>query len=365
MGATPALPLGISPRVPHWLAAHVPGLRPPVGFARMPGGRSNLTYLVTDATGVRRVLRRPPLGSHAATAHDVLREARLLDGLAGEVPVPAVLAVCADDTVTGAPFVVLEYLDGLVLRDPAGVEASLGVAQRRLVGPALIDAMVALHRVAPDRVGLGALSARRDHVARQLRRWYENWRRGGTRELPDLEVAHARLAESVPEQRRTAVVHGDYRLDNCVLGPSVAVRGILDWELTTVGDPLVDLGQFLVYWAEPADDHTALYTPPTRVPGFSTRAELAERYCAATGEDPAALDYYLAFSWWKTACIVEDVYTRVRRGAMGVTDRSPESFAEQAAALAAQARRATARIVAPGRRPAGRIHGTRTWPPGR
>ncbi|MCW3819064.1 phosphotransferase family protein [Micromonospora sp. DR5-3] len=347
MSVAPPLPLGISPAVPDWLAKHVPGLRPPIGFTRLPGGRSNLTYLVTDAAGVHRVLRRPPLGSHAATAHDVLREARLLDGLTGEVPVPAILAVCADDSVTDAPFVVMEHLDGLVLRDPAGVEASLSVAQRRLVGPALIDAMVTLHRVDPARVGLGALTARRDHVARQLRRWYGNWRRGGTRELPDLEAAHARLAELVPEQRRTGIVHGDYRLDNCILDPSMAVRGILDWELTTVGDPLVDLGQFLVYWAEPADRQTALYAPPTVVPGFSTRAELAERYCAATGDDPAALDYHLAFSWWKTACIVEDVYARMRRGAMGVTDRSPESFAEQAAALAAQARRAAARLVAP------------------
>ncbi|MCW3841491.1 phosphotransferase family protein [Micromonospora yasonensis] len=347
MSAVPPLPLGISPAVPGWLAEHLPGLRPPIEFTRLAGGRSNLTYLVTDAAGVRRVLRRPPLGSHAATAHDVLREARLLDGLAGEVPVPAVLAICADDSVTDAPFVVLEHLDGLVLRDPAGVEASLSVAQRRLVGPALIDAMVTLHRVDPARVGLGALTARRDHVTRQLRRWYGNWRRGGTRELPDLEAAHARLAELVPEQRRTAIVHGDYRLDNCVLDPSMAVQGILDWELTTVGDPLVDLGQFLVYWAEPADERTALHAPPTAAPGFSSRAELAERYCAATGEDPAALDYHLAFSWWKTACIVEDVYTRMRRGAMGVTDRSPESFAEQAAALAAQARRAAARLGAP------------------
>lgn len=343
MTAAP-LPFGISAAVPDWLAEHVPGLRPPVEFTRLPGGRSNLTYLVTDAAAVRRVLRRPPLGSHQATAHDVLREARLMAGLAGRVPVPEVLAVCEDESVAGAPFVVLEHLDGLVLRDPAGVERALPVARRPLVGPALIDALVTLHRVDPARVGLAGLAARRDHVPRQLRRWYENWRRSRTRELPDLAAAHARLVELAPEQRRASIVHGDYRLDNCVLDPSITVRGILDWELTTVGEPLVDLGQFLVYWAEPTDERTALHAPPTVAPGFSTRAELIERYCAATGEDPAALDYYLAFSWWKTACIVENVYTRMHRGAMGETDRSPESFAEQAAALAAQARRATARL---------------------
>ncbi|PZM97820.1 MAG: phosphotransferase family protein [Actinobacteria bacterium] len=334
---------GITAAVSDWLAEHVPALTPPVTFTRLPGGRSHLTYLVTDAAGVRQVLRRPPLGAREATAHDVLREARLLAGLAGEVPVPAVLAVCADDSVTGAPFVVLEYLDGLVLRDPESA-AALTVSRRRQVGPALIDAMVALHEVDPVRVGLGGLVARRDHVSRQLRRWYGNWRRTGTRELPDLRAAYERLVDAVPEQRRTGLVHGDFRLDNCVLTPAVAVAGILDWELATVGDPLVDLGQFLVYWAEPGDEQTALRTPPTLAPGFSTRAELIERYCAATGDDPAAIDYYVAFSWWRTACIVEDVYTRMRRGVMGVTDRSPESFAEQAAALAARARRAAARL---------------------
>ncbi|HEY8534220.1 MAG TPA: phosphotransferase family protein [Micromonospora sp.] len=341
------LPFGLTAAVPAWLAQHVPELTPPVTITRLAGGRSNLTYLVTDAAGVRRVLRRPPLGAREATAHDVLREARLLAGLAGQVPVPAVLAVCTDTSVTGAPFIVLEYLEGVVLRDPPSVEAALPPPQRRQVGPALIDAMVALHEVDPTRVGLGGLAARRDHVARQLRRWYGNWQRTRTRELPDLEAAYHRLAERVPKQRRSCVVHGDFRLDNCVLSSSVTVRGILDWELATVGDPLVDVGQFLVYWAEPGDEQTALYAPPTRAPGFSRRDELIARYCAATGEDPAAIDYYVAFSWWRTACIVEDVYTRTRRGAMGITDRSPESFADQAAALAARARHAAARLRSP------------------
>lgn len=302
---------------------------------------------MTDAGGRRWILRRPPLGEHPGGAHDVLREARLLGALAGRVPVPGVMTVCDDNAVTGAPFVVLEFLDGLVVRDPEGVRTGLTTAERASVGPALIDAMVALHAVDPGLLGLGGVAGRTDYLQRQLRRWEANWRRTATRELADLASAHAILADRAPQQRRAAIVHGDYRLDNCLLartGGAVTVLGILDWELTTVGDPLADLGQFLVYWAEPGDDHTALHSPPTAEPGFSSRSDLLHRYCAATGDDPAALDFYLAFNWWKTACIVEGVYSRMRDGSTGITDRTPESFADQAAALAAQALQHAARL---------------------
>ncbi|WP_434446917.1 phosphotransferase family protein [Lentzea sp. E54] len=344
MGLTDQTALGITAAVAERLAAALPELRLPVSYTRLTGGRSNLTFLVTDAHGNRWVLRRPPLGDFPATAHDVLREARLLQAVASGVPVPAVLAVCDDLSVTGAPFIVLEYLDGLVLRDPDGARTALPEADRAAVGPALIDAMAGLHSIDPAGLGLGALAGRRDHLARQLRRWHENWRRTATRPLPDLERAHARLAGRVPEQTRTAIVHGDFRLDNCVLGRDGRVLGILDWELTTVGDPLTDLGQFLVYWAEPDDEHTALHAPPTSVPGFGTRDELCARYFDRLGVKPVPMDYHLAFNWWKTACIVENVHTRMAAGAMGSTDRTPESFAEQAAGLAARAWQAAARL---------------------
>jgi aminoglycoside phosphotransferase (APT) family kinase protein len=331
----------LSPAVARWLAAHVAGFGATAQIIRLAGGRSNLTFLVTDDAGARVVLRRPPLGDHPANAHDVLREARLLQGLAGEVPVPQVLATCEDRSVTGAPFVVLEFLDGLVLRDPTGVEAAVDVEGRASIGPALIDALAALHRVDPAQLGLGPLAERRDYLARQLRRWHENWQRTATRPLPALERAHAKLVEGAPEQLRSGIVHGDYRLDNCMLrrqpDGSFVVQGILDWELSTVGDPLADLGQFLVYWAEPADAATALHSPPTALPGFTGRTELAARYFEALGTDPVPVDYHLAFNWWKTACIVENVYGRMLSGSMGTTDRAPESFGEQAAGLAEEA----------------------------
>ncbi len=345
MDTNELIDLGVAPGVSNWLAAKLPEVTLPLTYRRLTGGRSNLTFLVSDSDGHRWVLRRPPLGDHPKTAHDVVREARLLAGVAGDVPVPAVIAVCEDITVTGAPFVVLEYLDGLALRDPAGVEASLTVAERAAVGPALIDALVALHRVDPARLGLGKLAERRDHVSRQLHRWEENWRRTATRALPDLQQAHALLSARIPEQERSTIVHGDFRLDNCLIDRTGRVHGVLDWELATLGDPLVDLGQFLVYWAEPGDKYTALYAPPTTAPGFTSREELHDQYFQLSGRPVISIDFYLALNWWKTACIVENVYSRMRNNAMGASDRTPESFGEQAAGLAAQALSVASRLA--------------------
>lgn len=318
-----------------WLAGHL-DVRPPLQATRLTGGRSNLTYLLVDDGGHRMVLRRPPLGDLPATAHDVLREARLLKAVGGQVPVPRVLATCTDPAVTGAPYFVMEHLDGAVVRDPESA-ATLAMPVRAAVGPSLVDALVALHEVDPERLGLGDLARRQDYAERQLRRWHRNWQATRSRDLPDLERTHTWLVEHAPDQRRTTIVHGDFRVDNCVLAADGSVLGLLDWELSTVGDPLADLGQLLVYWAEPGDEFTALHTPPTRTRGFVSRDELRSRYLAATGAEPGDVAYYVVFNWWKTACIVEDVHSRMLRGAMGASDRTPESFGEQARGLAAQA----------------------------
>lgn len=337
---------GVSAAVPEWITSHVEGATSPLTFDRIAGGRSNLTYRVDDSAGNSYILRRPPVGDHAAGAHDVVREANLLRGLQGRAPVPGVVAICDDTAVSGAAFVIQEYVDGLVVRGPADVRTGLIPDQRAAVGPALVDALANLHTVDPADTALARLADRRDHVARQLRRWHANWQQTATRAMPDLERAHAALADRIPAQRRTSVVHGDYRLDNCLLGRQQEVVAILDWELSTVGDPLTDLGQLLVYWAEPDDATTALFAPPTAEPGFSRRSELVELYCAASGDDVADLDFYVAFNWWKTACIVENVYSRMSTGAMGASDRDPESFAAQASRLAEAAWRHAQRLPA-------------------
>lgn len=327
-------------RVEAWLAARV-GLTGDLQWARIGGGRSNLTYRVTD--GERSlVVRRPPLGDFPATAHDVLREARFLSGLAGHVPVPAVLATCDDDTITGRPLVVMEHLAGTAIATPEQAMA-LTDNERSAAGPAIVDALIALHRADPGLVGLPHLLDRRDFIARQLRRWLGNWQAISIRDLPEIARAHDLLLAAMPEQSRVGVVHGDFRLDNCLLADD-RVCGILDWELATVGDPTADLGQLLVYWAEPGDEVTALENPPTVVGGFSSRADLAARYAEAFGDAP--IEFQVAFNWWKTACIVEDVYSRVARGAMGDTDRSAESFAAQARRVAEHALTLASRLPA-------------------
>ncbi len=327
-------------RLTHWLSERA-NIATPVTITVLAGGRSNLTYLVEGADGARVVLRRPPEGDLPRGAHDVVREARMLTALQGHIPVPRILATCEDTSVIGVPFFVMEFLDGMILRNPQSVREHTDKATRARVGDSLVDTLVGLHSVDPQHSGLGAVVERRDYLARQLHRWDANWKHTRTREMPDLARAHSWLMENAPEQSRTSIVHGDFRLDNCILDTSGNVLGLLDWELATVGDPMADLGQLLVYWAEESDDFTALADPPTREPGFATRQALAERYLAATGEDQARLKYFVTFNWWKVSCILENVYSRMLEGVMGEVDRTPESFGEQARALAAMALRQT------------------------
>jgi len=329
-------------RISSWLEQQA-GLEGPFAVNLLAGGRSNLTYLL-EGPKSRYVLRRPPSGNIPRGAHDVLREADLLDSLHGRVPVPRIHAQCKDTDVIGVPFVIMEYLEGLILRSPADVETHADGLVRARAGTSLVDALVRLHAADITETSLSGLANRRDYLSRQLHRWDANWKHARTRDLPDLAAAQEWLVAHAPAQPRTAVVHGDFRLDNCMLDDRGNVVGLLDWEIATVGDPMADLGQLLVYWAEPGDDFTALASPPTSLEGFATREELASRYLDATGEDPARLQYFIAFNWWKVACIVENVYSRMLGGVMGQVDRPPESFGEQARALAAEAYRQTRSI---------------------
>ncbi|WP_027502455.1 phosphotransferase family protein [Rhodococcus sp. UNC363MFTsu5.1] len=347
MSSTPETDFGLrEPQVTAWFHAHVPSAHGPLRFDRIPGGRSNLTYAVTDGDGSRWVLRRPPLGMAYSRAHDVLREADVLDRLRDTpVPAPIVVGTCNDESVTGAPFFVMDHIEGHVLRDPESVRATIPVARRPEVTHSLIRALADLHAVDPREVGWDALASRNDYLSRQLRRWSSNWENDRVRTLEDIGRTHDRLVDQIPRQRASGIVHGDFRLDNCLITADGSVRGILDWELTTVGDPLADLGQLLAYWAEPGDEVCALENPPTRVEGFPTRDEIVEAYLAAA--QPATvpdIDYYVAFNWWKIACIVEGVYTRTLRGSMGEIDRTAESFGAQAERLATQAWRYAQRL---------------------
>ena len=308
--------------VTEWFEGHVPGVCPPLAFTPVVGGQSNLTYVVVDQAGGRWVLRRPPLGGVLPTAHDMAREHGVISALHGtEVPVPRAFDLCADESVTGAPFYVMEHVDGVVPRDEATVAASFEEAARATAGYALVDVLVALHRVDPEAVGLGKLGRGHGHVERQLARWRRQWEQSKTRELPVIEEVHRRLSASVPAQDQVAIVHGDYRIDNLILSPAGEVRAVLDWELCTLGDPMTDLGLLMVYWSEPGDETLPLATTPTHLAGFPTRAELAAAYARGSGRPADQLDFFVALGYWKLAVILEGVYARFAAGAYGHGDQ--------------------------------------------
>jgi aminoglycoside phosphotransferase (APT) family kinase protein len=317
-----AATLGIeTAAVSAWLADNVDGAAGPFAFQLIAGGHSNLTYLVTAADGRRLVLRRPPLGHLLASAHDMGREHRIISALADTpVPVPAALGFCSDTEVTGAPFYVMAYVDGHVLRDRAAVEATIDHDARRRAAHSLVETLAAIHAVDLTAVGLSDLARHEGYIARQLKRWYGQWRQSKTRPLPAIDRVHDRLASRIPDQGAATIVHGDYRLDNTMLSADGRVVAVLDWEICTLGDPLADVGLLQVYWTGPGDDSSAWTGSATTASGFPDRAELLHRYAEVSGRDLSAIEFYVAFAYWKLACILEGVYARYLAGARGDVD---------------------------------------------
>lgn len=327
-----------SARLKAWFATHLPDATPPFKLERIAGGRSNLTYRVTDARGVRCILRRGPLGAHLASAHDMGREYRILSALAPTpVPTPRPFALCADASVIGAPFYVMQEVDGLVLRESTDVEPAFTDAERRRVGHALVDTLNILHAVDPAAAGLSDLGRGDNYAARQLRRWKRQWDESKTRDLRSMDETHTILARCIPEQNGVAIVHGDYRLDNTIVTRSGEIAAVVDWELCTLGDPIADLGMLLVYWSEPGDELVPLMHSPTRTSGFPSRTELSARYLDRSGRDASTLDFFVALSRWKLAALLEGVYARSASGAYGVQADDFRPFREIVAALAEMA----------------------------
>jgi aminoglycoside phosphotransferase (APT) family kinase protein len=306
------------PMVDAWLTANVPGAVAPYRYELIAAGGSNLTYRVTDAGGNQWALRRPPVGHALPTAHDMHREWRIMAALASTtVPVPACLAYCADTDVNGAPFYVMSFVEGLILRDRASV-AGLTAEAADIATDSLIDVQIAFHTVDLDAVGLGDLAKRGDYVGRQLNRWRTQVERANVRELPLMVELHDRFVAAKPEEKvAPGLAHGDYRFDNTVLGADHCVAAVLDWELCTIGNPIADFAWSMQYWADPGDTMHFLSDPPTLEPVFVRSDEVVRRYAARSGFDLSDLPYYAAFSWWKQACIVEGAYARRLAGATG------------------------------------------------
>ncbi|GAA1037339.1 phosphotransferase family protein [Virgisporangium ochraceum] len=301
-----------------YLAEHRPDLATgPLRATLVAGGRSNLTYFVTDGA-TEYVLRRPPLGHVLATAHDMSREHTVISALGGTaVPVPEALLMCGDDSVLGAPFYLMARVPGEVLRTRAQTDP-LSADSRRDLAEAMIDTLVALHRVDPYAIGLGEFGRPDGFLARQVRRWGAQLDRSRSRELPGADELRDGLAASVPTSPPPAIVHGDFRLDNLIVDPaSRTVRAVLDWEMATLGDPLTDLGLLVTYWdvlggGSNADNPIATGVGPAA--GFPPAADLLDRYAKTSPVDLSALPWYTALACYKLAVILEGIHYRYTQG---------------------------------------------------
>ncbi|MBA4864581.1 phosphotransferase family protein [Streptomyces sp. PSKA54] len=303
------------PALQDYFERNVPEYAGPLTVRLMDGGRSNLTYEVADGTN-RWVLRRPPLGVLTPTAHDMDREYRVVASLGGTgVPVARAVLSCTDTEVIGAPFCVVDFVEGTVLRD-GDEAAALPPADARRAAEALVDALAALHAVDATDVGLGDFGRPDGYLERQVRRWRGQWDRVATRTLPELDELHGRLARALPTSGAPAIVHGDYRLDNTILAPGDLERiaAIVDWEMATLGDPLADLGMLLMYWDPVCEPVLGARHVPTANPGFPSGRELAERYAEKSGRDIEAVDYYQALGCFKLAVIAEGIHARYLAG---------------------------------------------------
>ncbi|WP_445525052.1 phosphotransferase family protein [Streptomyces cyslabdanicus] len=290
-----------------------PGLvRGPLTGRLIEGGRSNLTYAVSDGAS-RWVVRRPPLGHVLATAHDMGREHRVISALhPTEVPVPRPVLLCEDEDVLGAPFYLMEFVEGTPYRTARQL-APLGEERTRGAVLSLVDTLVELHTVDPAEVGLADFGRPEGFLDRQLRRWGKQLAASRNRELAGVDELHAALGRALPASLAPTVVHGDYRLDNVLLGPDDRITAVLDWEMSTLGDPLTDLG-LLVMYSTPLGMPDSPVSTTAEAPGHPSAAELVERYAERSGRDVRAVSWYTAFAWFKLAVILEGIHYRYTLG---------------------------------------------------
>ncbi|MFT4582130.1 MAG: aminoglycoside phosphotransferase (APT) family kinase protein [Gammaproteobacteria bacterium] len=301
-----------------WIKENIKSLAPPFLWKRLEGGHSNLTYLITDQNGVKAVIRRPPQGQLLPKAHDMGREWAIISALGPtSVPVAAALGFCESPDVTGAHFYVMGHVSGAALHTAQDTARLIPIEKREAVGWNFFDVLADLHAIDPDAVGLGDLGKKENYIARQLKTWYRSWT--SSHEAADYDDSRAHelqqfLEANIPEQGPARVVHGDYGLHNCLIGPDFKMAAMLDWEISTLGDPLADLAYALNQWILPDDPNPVKPDAASVVPGMPSRESLAARYAARTGCDLSHLDFYIGFNWWKSAMIIHGVYARYMTG---------------------------------------------------
>ncbi|WP_034092067.1 phosphotransferase family protein [Streptacidiphilus albus] len=316
-GAPPLQARGVdTARLSAWLERTLPQAHGPLGgLERLAGGRSNLTYRLRWGD-LQLVLRRPPLGHVLPTAHDMGREYRVLAALAPTaVPVPRPFGRCEDPSVLGAPFYVMELAVGGAYRSDADL-APLDGAAALSTAHAVVDTLAELHAVDPDAVGLAGFGRPEGFMERQVRRWRRQWDASRTREVPGADALNDRLAANCPRPPGSSLVHGDYKLDNLLFAPGAAgrVAAVLDWEMSTLGDPLSDLGMLCMYWDGFAGIARSPVPSPGALPGWPDRAALVDRYARRSTLPLDGLDWYVAFAFYKIAAILEGIHCRTVQG---------------------------------------------------
>jgi aminoglycoside phosphotransferase (APT) family kinase protein len=285
----------------------------PLRGSVLPGGKSNITYDVTDGEN-HWVVRRPPLGHVLATAHDMSREYRVISALAGTtVPVPRTWLLCQDPTVIGAPFYVMAKVPGTAYRTAPQLEA-VGAERTRIMATRMINTLADLHAVDPAVVGLADFGRPEGFLGRQVRRWKKQLDASRSRELPGADELHAALEARVPAESDVAIVHGDYRLDNLLVGDGDQVTAVLDWEMATLGDPLTDVATLLAYQQLAHLDTGYAVADAATAPGFPDRDGIADAYAQRSGRDLSDLDFYLGLAFFKIAVICEGIYYRFTQG---------------------------------------------------
>jgi aminoglycoside phosphotransferase (APT) family kinase protein len=296
-----------------WFAANVAGAGSDLSAELIAGGKSNLTYLITEDTS-SWILRRPPLGHVLATAHDMSREYRVMMALGStDVPVPAMLGFCADTELIGAPFYVMAYIDGTPYRRKEDLTV-LGPERTRTIALGLVDTLARLHSVDPDVIGLRDFGRPDGFLERQVRRWRQQLQASYSRDIAGANELYQRLAESVPPQSPPGIVHGDYRLDNILVGPTDRPAAVIDWEMATLGDPLTDLALMFVYHRLGELLGSDTVADAACAPGFLTEDEIITRYTTKSGRDLSAFGFYLGLAAYKLAGILEGIYFRHQAG---------------------------------------------------
>ena len=344
MTITDHLPGYDTQSVEAWIQRSPVWLSPPLTWTRLEGGHSNLTYKLEDGEGKSAVIRRPPLGELLPKAHDMSREWALISALGPTaVPVPAALAFCDDVGVTGAHFYVMGFVEGHTLYGANDTERWMPEASRLNFARTFINVLAELHALDPDAVGLGDLGKKENYVGRQLKTWYRSWNasiEGAEFDDPRAHTLQEYFLANMPEQGPAKVVHGDYSVHNILTTSEGAIAAVLDWEISTLGDPLADLAYALNQWPDESDSVPPRPEMATSAPGFPGRREMARWYAERTGRDLSMLDYYAGFNRWKTAAITHGVYARYMAGqksTKGVDLEGLRKIVEHSLTLAEQA----------------------------